>query len=168
MYVCKFFCGDPQFTCGSPVVIYHLDSDVPQVVDGALSVLSSVDHIKFPPVTSGVSVEAKLLDRLSDMLEDSSTLELHQRWILWIISNLASHESTAIAVVEASTLNTVEKRLRSCSADLYQYIFPMLESLASHESTAMAVVHMLPLDLLGTLWRKSFEDMEAAVFEEDG
>jgi hypothetical protein len=146
----------------TPLIFVISDSDVPQVVDGALSVLSSVDHIKFPPVTSGVSVEAKLLDRLSDMLEDSSTLEFHQRWILWIISNLASHESTAIAVVEANTLNTVEKRLRSCSADLYQYIFPMLESLASHESTAMAVVHMLPLDLLGTLWRYVFIDLHSS------
>ncbi|KAJ7232578.1 hypothetical protein C8J57DRAFT_172798 [Mycena rebaudengoi] len=132
--------------------------DISPVVDGVLSVLSSVDHIKFPPVTSGVSVEAKLLDRLSDMLEDSSTLELHQLQILRIISNLASHESTAIAVVEANTLNTMEKLLISQSDDLYWRIFQILENLASHESTAMAVVRMLPLDLLGTLWRQSIID----------
>jgi hypothetical protein len=127
---------------------------VPQarVVQEILSLLASTSHIKFPPATSGVSLEAKLLDRLSDMLEDSSTLELHQWWILRIISNLASHESTATAVVAANTLNTVEKLLRSRPANLYQEIFPILENLASHESTAIAVVRMLTLDLLWTIW----------------
>ncbi|KAJ7232524.1 hypothetical protein C8J57DRAFT_172525 [Mycena rebaudengoi] len=137
-------------TCGSLVALL-CDSDVPQVADRVLSVLISVDHFKFPPVTS--VIEAKLLDRLSDTLQDSSTLESNQWCILRIISKLASHESTAVAIVEANILNSVEKLLRSRHTDLYQYIFPMLENMASHESTAMAVVHMLPLDLLGTLCR---------------
>ncbi|KAJ7246019.1 hypothetical protein C8J57DRAFT_1523897 [Mycena rebaudengoi] len=128
------------------------------VVDGVLSVLSSVDHIKFPPVTSGVSVEAKLLDRLSDMFEDSFTPELHYRWISEVVSKLARHESTAVAVVEANILNSVEKLLKSFPAGLYESIFPILENLASHEATAMAVVRMLRLDLLGALWRKHFKD----------
>ncbi|KAJ7276608.1 hypothetical protein C8J57DRAFT_193612 [Mycena rebaudengoi] len=140
-------------TC-SWLVAVLVDTDVPQarVVQEILSLLASTSHIKFPPATSGVSLEAKLLDRLSDMLEDSSTLELHQWWILRIISNLASHESTATAVVAANTLNTVEKLLRSRPANLYQEIFPILENLASHESTAIAVVRMLTLDLLWTIW----------------
>jgi hypothetical protein len=93
------------------------------------------------------------------MLEDSSTLEVHQWWILRIILKLASHESTAIAVMKANTLNTVEKLLRCHPANLYWYIFLMVENLVSHKSTAMAVVHMLPLDLLGTLWRYIFIDL---------
>ncbi|KAJ7253800.1 hypothetical protein C8J57DRAFT_1518966 [Mycena rebaudengoi] len=144
-------------TCGSLVALL-CDSDVLQVVDEVLSVLSSVDHIKFPPVTSGVSVEAKLLDRLSDMFEDSFTPELHYRWISEIVSKLARHESTAVAVVKANILNSAEKLLKSCPAGLYESIFPILENLASHEATAMAVVRMLRLDLLGALWRKHFKD----------
>ncbi|KAJ7276054.1 hypothetical protein C8J57DRAFT_1590368 [Mycena rebaudengoi] len=136
-------------TCSSLVALL-CDSDVPQVVDGVLSVLSSVDHIKFPPVTSGVSVEAKLLDRLSDMLEeDSSTLESHHWWILGLVMKLARYESTAVVIAEAGILNYVEKLLRSQPAHPYWYILPMVESLASHESTAMAVVRRLPLYLLG-------------------
>ncbi|KAJ7276002.1 hypothetical protein C8J57DRAFT_1590312 [Mycena rebaudengoi] len=146
-------------TCGSLAAVL-VDSDVPQarVLEEVLSILAWTSCIKFPPATSGVSVEAKLLDRLLDMLGDSCTAELHQLYIFEIISDLALHESTAIAVVEANTLNTVEKLLRSHRAGLYEDIFPILENLACYESTAMAVVRILPLDLLGTHWRKSFED----------
>jgi hypothetical protein len=73
--------------------------------------------------------------------------------IFQILSNLALHESTAVAVVAANILNAVENLLISRPTDLYWHIFSMLENLASHESTAMAVFRMLPLDLLGTLWR---------------
>ncbi|KAJ7232517.1 hypothetical protein C8J57DRAFT_1480634 [Mycena rebaudengoi] len=144
-------------TCGSLVALL-CDSDVPQIIDGALWVLSRASRITFPPVTTEVSVEAMLLDRLAYMLKDSSTPERHYLRIFAIISDLASNESTAIAVVEANTLNTMEKLLRSCPTNPYEDIFPILENLASHKSTAIAVVRMLPLDLLGTLWRKSFED----------
>ncbi|KAJ7276044.1 armadillo-type protein [Mycena rebaudengoi] len=167
-------------TCGSLVALL-CDSDVPQVIDGALWVLFQAPEIKFPSVTTGVSVEVKLLDRLSDMLEDSSTLDSsHQGWILQIISKLVSHESTAIAVVEAKLLDRLLDMLEDSSTaewdqqwilriisnlashestSIAVYIFPMLENLVSHESTAMAVVRMLPLDLLGTLWHKGFEDI---------
>jgi hypothetical protein len=84
---------------------------VPQVIEEVLSILASSSCIKFPPATSGVSVEAKLLDHLFDMLEDSSTAELHQWYILRIISNLAFQESTAVAIVEAGIINYVEKLL---------------------------------------------------------
>jgi hypothetical protein len=125
---------------------------VPQAVDGVLLVLSEVPHCKFPPVTTTVSVEAKLLARLLDMLNDSSTTERHYRWIIEIVSNLSRHESTAIAVVEANVPHLVEKLLRSWPTNLRWHIFSMLEHLVSHESTAMAVVRVLPFDLLGTLW----------------
>ncbi|KAJ7275995.1 hypothetical protein C8J57DRAFT_228222 [Mycena rebaudengoi] len=144
-------------TCGSLVALL-CDTHIPQAVEGVLTVLSRVFPIKFPPVTSGVSVEAKLLDRILDMLEDSSTAESHQLYILRIISNLVFYESTAVAFVEANILNFVHKLLRSCPTDLHQHIFRVLENLVFHESTAMAVVRMLPLDLLGILWGKSFED----------
>jgi hypothetical protein len=135
---------------------------MPQVVEGVLTVLSRVFPIKSPQVTSGVSMEAKLLDRLLDMIKDSSTPEQHYRWIFEIVSKLVRHEPTAVAVSEANTLHTVEKLLRSRPTDLYQYIFPMLENMASHESTAMAVVRMLPLDLLGTLWRYVSIDLHSS------
>ncbi|KAJ7244527.1 hypothetical protein C8J57DRAFT_1680874 [Mycena rebaudengoi] len=148
-----------EATCGS-LVAALCDSDMPQlkVIDGALSVLSEVAHIKFPPATSGASLEAKMLDRLSDMLKDPSTPEEHYRWIIKIVSNLARPESTTVAIVDANILHSVEKLLRSCPTSLYDHIFSMLEHSVSHESTAIAVVRMLPLDLLGTLWRKSVDD----------
>ncbi|KAJ7232550.1 hypothetical protein C8J57DRAFT_1578874 [Mycena rebaudengoi] len=205
------------------------DARVPPVVDGLLLILYEIPQITFLPVTTGVSVEAKLLDHLSDMLKDSSTPERHYLQIFGIISKLARHESTAVAVVEANILNSMEKLLksrpdvypdiftmvkllashaataeatdmleapntgrylrifrilshlalhesgavaileanvlnsvenllRSRPTDLYEHIFSMLERLASYESTAMAVVRMLPLEVLGSLWRKSIED----------
>ncbi|KAJ7276053.1 armadillo-type protein [Mycena rebaudengoi] len=135
------------------------DSDVPQVVDGALWVLSRVPYLKYPPVTAGVSVEAKLLDHIVDMLKAPNTAKWHYRMIFQIISHLVFHnESNAIAVVEANVLTSVEKLLRSRPTAPYRSIFRLLENLVSHEATAMAVVRMLPLDLLGTFWRESFED----------
>ncbi|KAJ7243483.1 hypothetical protein C8J57DRAFT_1725998, partial [Mycena rebaudengoi] len=145
-----------ETTCGSLVALL-CDSRVPHVVDGVLFVLSSTSLIKFSPVTSGASVEGKLLDRLLDILEDSSTTELHRLCILKIVSNLVLHERTAVAAVEACILNHIEKLLRSRPANLYSHIFSILENLASHESTAIAVVRMLPLDLLGLRWHKSVD-----------
>ncbi|KAJ7226175.1 hypothetical protein C8J57DRAFT_1585978 [Mycena rebaudengoi] len=134
-------------------------SRVPQVVEEVLWALSYTHPIKFPPVTSGISVEAKLLDCLSDMLENSSTTASHRLYILRIISNLTLNKSTAIAVVEANVLDSVGRLLRSRPADLYRHIFSMLENLASHECTATAVVRMIPFDLLEALWRKSVDDI---------
>jgi hypothetical protein len=139
------------------------DSDVPQVVDGALWVLSRVPYLKFPPVTAGVSVEAKLLDHIMDMLKAPNTAEWHYRVIFQIISHLVFHnESNAIAVVEANVLTSVEKFLRSRPTAPHRSVFRLLENLVSHESTAMAVVRMLPLDLLGTLWRYVFIDLHSS------
>ncbi|KAJ7248777.1 hypothetical protein C8J57DRAFT_1724161, partial [Mycena rebaudengoi] len=145
-----------ETTCGSLVALL-CDSRVPHVVDGVLFVLSSTSLIKFSPVTSGASVEGKLLDRLLDILEDSSPTELHRLCILKIVSNLVLHERTAVAAVEACILNHIEQLLRSRPANLYSHIFSILENLASHESTAIAVVRMLPLDLLGPRWHKSVD-----------
>jgi hypothetical protein len=146
------------FTATAPnFVIRH--SDLPQVAERVLFVLSEVSPIEFLPVNSEASVEAKLTDRLLNMLEDSSTSELHQLYIIRIISDLSRHESTAVAIAEANILNFVQKLLRSRSTDLYQHIFLVLENLAFHESTAMAVVRTLPLDLLGTRWWHVFIDL---------
>jgi hypothetical protein len=127
---------------------------MPQVVDGALWLLSRVREIKFPPViyTTGVSVEAKLLDHIVNMLEAPYTAKLRYLAIFQILSHLALHESGAVAIVEANILNSVEKLLRSRSIKTYPHLFPILENLVSYESTAMAVVQMVPLDLLATLW----------------
>jgi hypothetical protein len=143
--------SDITYLFAATTLIFAIsNSDVPQVIDGVLWLLSCTPETKFPPVTSGVSVEAKLLDRLSDMLEeDSSTLESHHWWILGLVMKLARHESTAVVIAEAGILNYVEKLLRSQPAHPYWYILPMVESLASHKSTVMAVVHRLPLYLLG-------------------
>jgi hypothetical protein len=134
------------------LILVISDARVPPVVDGLLLILYEIPRITFLPVTTGVSVQAKLLDHLSDMLKDSSTTEWHYRWIIEIVSKLARHESTAGAVVEASILNSMEALLRSPPTGLHPHIYMMLENLAFHESTAMAVVRMVPLDLLGTLW----------------
>ncbi|KAJ7262979.1 hypothetical protein C8J57DRAFT_1231580 [Mycena rebaudengoi] len=75
-----------EATCVSLVALM---CPLPQVVNGALSTLSDVPRLKFPPVTTGlVSVEAKLLARLLDMLEDISSTESHHWRILRIISKL--------------------------------------------------------------------------------
>jgi hypothetical protein len=138
------------------------DSDIPQVVDGTLWLLSRAPHIKFPPVTTGVSVQAKLLDHIAEMLKAPNTPKWHYLMIFQILSNLVLHDAGAVAVVESNIPNSVEKFLRSCPPDLYKHIFPMLESLACCESTAMAVVHILPLDLLRTLWRYVFNDLRSS------
>ncbi|KAJ7232500.1 hypothetical protein C8J57DRAFT_1578784 [Mycena rebaudengoi] len=78
-------------TCSSLVALL-CDSDVPQVIDGALSILSDVAHFKFPPATTEVSGGAKLLARLGDILQNSPTTERSQ-WILQIVSNLARDEN---------------------------------------------------------------------------
>ncbi|KAJ7232546.1 hypothetical protein C8J57DRAFT_1729831 [Mycena rebaudengoi] len=155
----------------SSLVANFCDSDIPQVVDGALWLLSCAPHIKFPPVTTGISVEAKLLDHIVDMLEAPNTAKWRYLVIFQILSNLALHESGAVAVVEAHTLNSVQKLLRSHPTDLYQHIFSMLENLASHESAAMAILHMIPLDLFSTRFRQSIDDTlpidELAIWWED-
>ncbi|KAJ7202195.1 hypothetical protein C8J57DRAFT_1543419 [Mycena rebaudengoi] len=98
------------------------NSCVHQVVDGVLSVVA------YTPVTSGPSLEAKLLGRLLGMLEDSSTAKSHQLYISRMVSNITLHESSAVAVVEANILNSVEILLRSRPTDMYWHIFPMLEN----------------------------------------
>jgi hypothetical protein len=124
-------------------------SDIPQVADGALWVLSRVPQIQFPPVISGVSEETALLGHILDMLKARNIAKWRYPVIFRMLSHLAFHnESNAIAIMEANVLISVEKLLRSRAIDLYQHIFPMLTSLASHESTEMAVVRILPLDLL--------------------
>jgi hypothetical protein len=97
-------------------------------------------------------VQPKLLDHIIDMLAAPNTAKWRYAAVFQILSHLVSREPSAVAVVKANILNSVEKLLSSRPTDLYKHIFPILESLASHESTAMTVIHMLPLDLLGTLW----------------
>ncbi|KAJ7232560.1 hypothetical protein C8J57DRAFT_1578885 [Mycena rebaudengoi] len=116
----------------SSLVALVCDSRVPQVVEGALVLLSEVLPINFPPVTSGAS-EPKVLDRILDILGDLSTAELHDQAIFRIMVYLALHESTAVALVEASTL----------------------KQLSVHKSTAIAVLNMHLYDLLATLWREN-------------
>jgi hypothetical protein len=128
------------------------NSYIPQVVDGALWVLSRDSQINLSLVTSGVSMETKLLDCLSDMLEHSSTAEWRCPWIFRILSILASHESTAVAVAQANIFGCLEKRLRSPAVTLRPEICGILRNLASHTSTATAVLHMNLYDLLTTLW----------------
>ncbi|KAJ7275952.1 hypothetical protein C8J57DRAFT_1590226 [Mycena rebaudengoi] len=142
----------------SSLVAIFCDSDIPQVVDGTLWLLSRVPHIKFPPVITGVSVEAKLLDHIADMLKAPNTPKWRYLLIFQMLSYRAPHESSARVMMEQNVPNSMKKLLRSRPTDLYPYIFPILENLASHESTAMAVIRMLPFDLLGTLWRKSVDD----------
>jgi hypothetical protein len=145
------------FTAAS--LIFALsDSDIPQVVDGALWLLSRAPHIIFPSVTTGVSVEGKLLNHIADMLKAPNTGKWRYPVIFQILSHLALRGSSAVAIVGANVLNFIEKLLRSRPTDLYQHIFSMLENLASHESTAMAILHMIPLELFSTrLWYVSID-----------
>ncbi|KAJ7257337.1 hypothetical protein C8J57DRAFT_1721178 [Mycena rebaudengoi] len=143
-------------TCGS-LATAICDSDKPQVADGALWVLSRVPQIDFPPDATGVSVKAKLLDHIADMLDAPNTYRWRYTAIFQILSHLARYESSAVAVVEANVLNSEEDLLRSRSTDIYEHIFPMLESLVSHESTATAGLDMRLYDLLVTLGRENFE-----------
>ncbi|KAJ7276015.1 hypothetical protein C8J57DRAFT_1224151 [Mycena rebaudengoi] len=138
----------------SSLVALVCDSRVPQVVEGALVLLSEVLPINFPPVTSGAS-EAKFLDRILDILGDLSTAELRDQAIFRILVYLALHESTAVALVEASTLKYIEKQLRSPTATLHPGIYRILDNLVSHKSTAIAVFNMHLYDLLATLWREN-------------
>ncbi|KAJ7219655.1 hypothetical protein C8J57DRAFT_1732073, partial [Mycena rebaudengoi] len=136
-----------EATCSSLVAL-ACDSDMPQIVDGAIWLLSRVAQIQFPPVTTGVSVEVKLLVHLVDMLEAPKTAKWRYPVIFQTLSHLALYdECSAVAIVEANVLNS--ELLRSCPTDLYQHIFQMLESLGSYESTAMAVVPYSPLTCLG-------------------
>ncbi|KAJ7253803.1 hypothetical protein C8J57DRAFT_1237060 [Mycena rebaudengoi] len=150
----------------SSLIAIFCDSDIPQVVDGALWVLSHAPHLKFLLLTTGVSVEEKLLTHLADMLEAPDTPEWRLPVGVQILSNLALHEPTAVTIVEANTLNSVEKLLRSCPADLYQHIFSMLKNLASHELTAMAIIHMILLDLFSTRLRHTVPIDELAMWWE--
>ncbi|KAJ7266207.1 hypothetical protein C8J57DRAFT_1229606 [Mycena rebaudengoi] len=125
------------------------DSRVPQVVEGALVLLSEVLPINFP---SEASAEVKFLDRILDMLGDSSTAELRDQAIFWILVHLALYESTAVALVE---LKYIEKQLRSPTATLHPGIYRILDNLVSHKSTAIAVLDMHLYDLLATLWREN-------------
>ncbi|KAJ7282375.1 hypothetical protein C8J57DRAFT_1499366 [Mycena rebaudengoi] len=135
-----------------------IDSDMPQVVDGALKVLSHIPQMKFPLVTTGVSVEAKLLDRLSNMLGAPNTPEWRYPVIFQILSHMVLHESSAVAVVEANILNSTAKVLKFLPANLHPPIYLMLERLMSHASTATAVLDMPLYDLLATLWRENPDD----------
>jgi hypothetical protein len=128
-------------------------SDISQVINGALWLLSRVPPLDFVSVTSGASVEAKLLDRILDMLEDSSTAELYNQAIFEILFQLTLHESTAVAVVEADMLQYFEKRLRSPTATLRPEICWILRNLTSYSSTVTAVLDMGLYDVLATLWR---------------
>ncbi|KAJ7253879.1 hypothetical protein C8J57DRAFT_1237128 [Mycena rebaudengoi] len=114
-------------TCNSLVALV-CNSDIPQVVNRALWVLSRVPQIKFPRATTGVPIEAKLLDHIADMLN-------------------AQRQKNAIVV--ANILNSAEKLLRYLPPDLHWDIYLMMESLASHMSTATAV-----RTLLVTLWHE--------------
>ncbi|KAJ7266206.1 hypothetical protein C8J57DRAFT_1229605 [Mycena rebaudengoi] len=106
-------------------------------------------------VRTGVSVEAKRLAHIVNMVEAPHTAKWRYAVIFQILSHLVRYdESSAVAVVEANILNSVEKLLRSRLTDLYEHIFSMLESLASHESIATAVLDMRLYDLLLTLWRR--------------
>jgi hypothetical protein len=118
-----------------------------------LWLLSRAPHIKFPQVTTGVSVEAKLLDNIANRLEAPSTSNQRYLAMFRMLSHLARRESSAVAIVEANILNSMEKLLRSRRTGLYKHIFSMLESLVSRESTATAVLNMHPYDLLVTLWQ---------------
>ncbi|KAJ7276019.1 hypothetical protein C8J57DRAFT_1312129 [Mycena rebaudengoi] len=86
------------------------------------------------------------------MLDAPSTPKWCYMVIFQILSHLARYESSAVAVVEANVLNSVEKFLRSRPTDLYEHIFPMLGSLLFHESTATSVLDMCLCDFLATLW----------------
>ncbi|KAJ7244529.1 hypothetical protein C8J57DRAFT_1476808 [Mycena rebaudengoi] len=101
----------------------------------------------------GTLAEATLLNAIAGMLEAPGSLEWPYSTAIEIISGLALHESSAVAVAEGNILNCVEKHLRSLPTYRYHPIFLILESLVSHESTAMSVIRVLPLDLLGTRWR---------------
>ncbi|KAJ7253809.1 hypothetical protein C8J57DRAFT_1722248 [Mycena rebaudengoi] len=142
-----------EATCGS-IVALVCDSAIPEVVDVALWLLSRVPHLKFSPITTGVSVEARLLALIVDILKAPNFSEGHYPVIFQILSHLALRKSTAVAIVEANILNSVENHPRCHSTDLYKYIFPMLESLVSRKSTATAVLDMHLYDLLATLWRE--------------
>jgi hypothetical protein len=135
-----------------------------QVADGALWALSRVPELKFPPAITGVSVEAKLLDHIVNMLEAPNIAKWCYPVIFQILSHLTLHEAGAVAVVEANIFNSVEELLRSCPTDLYQHIFSMLENLVSHESTAMAILHMIPLDLFPT--RLRYISIDLHIFSE--
>ncbi|KAJ7236323.1 hypothetical protein C8J57DRAFT_1479216 [Mycena rebaudengoi] len=144
--------------CYTAFIFAISDSPLRQVVDGALWALSDVPRLKFPPFITGVvSVEAKLLARLLDMLEDSSSAEPHHWRILQIISNLTLFESAAVAVVEANTLKYLEKPLRSLT--LCEETCWILGNLASHKSTASAVLNIHLYDLLATLWREDLHNI---------
>ncbi|KAJ7256732.1 hypothetical protein C8J57DRAFT_1721450 [Mycena rebaudengoi] len=93
--------------------------------------------------------QAKLLDHIVDMLKALNTAKWRYPMVFQILSHLTLHnESSAVAVVEANTINTVETLLKSHPTDLYEDVFRMLESLVSHESTATAVLDMCLYDLL--------------------
>ncbi|KAJ7265253.1 hypothetical protein C8J57DRAFT_1622380 [Mycena rebaudengoi] len=144
--------------CYTAFIFAISDSLLRQVVDGALWALSDVPRLKFSPFITGVvSVEAKLLARLLDMLEDSSSTEPHHWRILQIISNLTLFESAAVAVVEANTLKYLEKPLRSLT--LREETCWILGNLASHKSTASAVLNIHLYDLLATLWREDLHNI---------
>ncbi|KAJ7273832.1 hypothetical protein C8J57DRAFT_1505955 [Mycena rebaudengoi] len=75
-----------EATCGSLVALVCDSDSVPQVVDGALWALSRVPHLKFPPFTTGLSVEAQLLDHIADMLDAPITDEWRYTVIFQILS----------------------------------------------------------------------------------
>jgi hypothetical protein len=107
----------------TPLIFAISDSAIPEVVDGALWLLSRVLHLKFSPITTGVSVEARLLALIVDILKAPNFSERHYPVIFQILSHLALRKSTAVAIVEANMLNSVENHLRCRSTDLYKYIF---------------------------------------------
>ncbi|KAJ7232544.1 hypothetical protein C8J57DRAFT_1533018 [Mycena rebaudengoi] len=143
-----------ETTCGSLVALV-CNSDMPEVVYGAFWALSRVPHLKFPPVMTRLSVEARLLARFADMLEAPNTSEWHYPLIFEILSHLALHESSAVATVETSILKSIENLPRSSHIHLHRDIYQILRNLVSHESTATAVLDMCRL--LATLWRESLE-----------
>ncbi|KAJ7232554.1 hypothetical protein C8J57DRAFT_1533028 [Mycena rebaudengoi] len=142
-----------EATCSSLVALV-CDSDIPQVVDGALWALSRVPQLKFLPVTTGVSVEAKLLNHIVDMLKAPNTAKWRYPAIFRLLSHLARRESSAIAIVEASILNSVGNHLKCHSTDIYEHNFSILESLVSRESTATAMLDMHLYNPLAILWRE--------------
>jgi hypothetical protein len=124
---------------------------MPQVVDGALWALSPVPHINFPLDTNGGSVEAKLLDHIVDMLKAPNTAESRYLVIFQILSHLALHESSAVAIVETNILKSIENIMRFRRSHLHWPLYSILSNLVSHESTVTAILDMC--HLLATLWR---------------
>ncbi|KAJ7246023.1 hypothetical protein C8J57DRAFT_1241809 [Mycena rebaudengoi] len=143
----------------SSLIAIFCDSDIPQVVDGALWLLSRAPHLKFLLLTTGVSVEEKLLTHLADMLEAPDTPEWRHPVGVQILSNLALHDGGEHTELRGETFEILPRRPIPAH-------FSMLKNLASHELTAMAIIHMILLDLFSTRLRHTVPIDELAMWWE--